>query len=142
MNEFLSEEMLERKPYWGPVVLAVFTAALFLRGLGARDLWAPGEPIYGEIIRVMYEKNHWLVPMLNGQLYADKPVLYFWLAPIFFKIGGGVNEWTVRLPASFSLFSDAFLPWTLLVPGALLFYYPWKDKLRNPPTGVRGRLES
>jgi 4-amino-4-deoxy-L-arabinose transferase-like glycosyltransferase len=27
-----------------------------------------------------------------------------------------------------------FLPWVLLVPGALLFCYPWKDKLRNPAT--------
>ena len=100
MNEFLSEEMLEHKRYWGPVVLAVFTAALFLPGLGARDLWAPGEPIYGEIIRVMYERNDWLVPMLNGQLYADKPILYFWFALIVSKIAGGVNEWTVRLPAA------------------------------------------
>ena len=38
--------------------------------------------------------------MLNGQLYADKPVLYFWLALILSKIGGGVNEWTVRLPTA------------------------------------------
>jgi len=22
----------------------------------------------------MFEKNNWLVPMLNGQIYADKPV--------------------------------------------------------------------
>jgi hypothetical protein len=80
MSEFLSEDMLEQHPYRGPVVLALFTAALFLPGLGARDFWAPGEPIYGEIIRVMHERNDWLVPMVNGQLYADKPILYFWLA--------------------------------------------------------------
>ena len=100
LSRFWSEEMLERKPYLGPLALAVFTVLLFLPGLGARDFWAPGEPIYGEVIRVMYEKNDWLVPMLNGQLYADKPVLYFWLALIVSKIAGGVNEWTVRLPAA------------------------------------------
>src|SRR5438132_1241534 len=99
-GEFFSEELLERKPYLTPLALAVFTGLLFLPGLGARDFWAPGEPIYGEVIRMMYERNDWLVPMLNGQLYADKPILYFWLALIVSKIGSGVNEWTVRLPAA------------------------------------------
>jgi 4-amino-4-deoxy-L-arabinose transferase-like glycosyltransferase len=100
LSRFLSEEMLERKPYLGPLALTVFTLLLFLPGLGTRDFWAPGEPIYGEVIRVMYERNNWLVPMLNGQLFADKPVLYFWLALGISKIAGGVNEWTVRLPAA------------------------------------------
>jgi 4-amino-4-deoxy-L-arabinose transferase-like glycosyltransferase len=100
VNRFLSEEMLERKPYLGPLALGIFAILLFLPGLGARDLWAPGEPIYGEVIRVMHERNDWLVPMLNGQLYADKPVLYFWLALIVSKVAGGVNEWTLRLPAA------------------------------------------
>src|SRR5712692_3201430 len=48
----------------------------------------------------MYERNDWLVPMLNGQVFADKPVLYFWLALIVSKIAGGVSEWTVRFPAA------------------------------------------
>lgn len=100
IKQILSEEMLGRNSYSAPLVLTLFSLALFLPGLGARDFWAPGEPIYGEIIRVMYERSNWLVPMLNGQLYADKPVLYFWLALMFSKIGGGVNEWTVRLPAA------------------------------------------
>ncbi len=82
------------------LVLTAVTGLLFFPGLGARDFWAPGEPIYGEVIRVMFEKNNWLVPMLNGQLYADKPILYFWLALVTAKLAGGVNEWTVRLPAA------------------------------------------
>ena len=100
MSRFLSEELLERKRHWVSIGLVIFSTLLFLPGLGARDLWAPGEPIYGEVIRAMYERNDWLIPMLNGQLYADKPVLYFWLALIVSKIAGGVNEWTVRLPAA------------------------------------------
>ncbi|MGE5305098.1 MAG: ArnT family glycosyltransferase [Alphaproteobacteria bacterium] len=100
MTAFLSQEFLERKHYWAAFALVVYSALLFLPGLGARDLWAPGEPIYGDVIWAMYEKNNWLVPMLNGQLYADKPVLYFWLALVISKIAGGVNEWTLRLPAA------------------------------------------
>jgi 4-amino-4-deoxy-L-arabinose transferase-like glycosyltransferase len=87
-----------------PLVLTVIATLLFLPGLGARDFWAPGEPIYGEVIRVMFEKNNWLVPMLNAHIYADKPVLYFWLALVVSKLGGGVSEWTVRLPTALGAF--------------------------------------
>ena len=84
----------------GAIPLIVLAGLLFFPGLGARDFWAPGEPIYGEVIRVMYEKGNWLVPTLNGQIYADKPVLYFWLALLISQIAGGVSEWTVRMPAA------------------------------------------
>ena len=94
------ETLAGSNPIWHYVLLAVVSGLLFFPGLGTRDFWAPGEPIYGEVIRVMFEKNNWLVPMLNGQIYADKPVLYFWLALALSKIVGGVSEWTVRLPAA------------------------------------------
>jgi 4-amino-4-deoxy-L-arabinose transferase-like glycosyltransferase len=48
----------------------------------------------------MFEKNEWIVPTVNGALYTDKPILYFWLVLLFSKITGAVNEWTVRLPAA------------------------------------------
>ena len=73
---------------------------VFITGLGGRDFWAPVEPRYGEIARVMFDKNEWLVPMVNGELYTDKPILFFWLVLIFSKLVGVVNEWTVRLPAA------------------------------------------
>ena len=74
--------------------------SLFFPGLGARDFWAPVEPRYGEIARVMFNKGEWIVPTINGDLYTDKPILYFWIILIASKIFGGVSEWTVRLPAA------------------------------------------
>jgi 4-amino-4-deoxy-L-arabinose transferase-like glycosyltransferase len=73
---------------------------LYISALGMRDFWAPVEPRYAEIARVMFSKNEWIVPTINGDLYTDKPILYFWLALIGAKIFGAVNEWTVRLPAA------------------------------------------
>ena len=90
--------MTERRLY--PFLLIALCALLFFLGLGARDFWAPVEPRYAEIARVMFAKNEWLVPTVNGDLYTDKPILYFWLALIAAKIGGGVSEWAVRLPAA------------------------------------------
>jgi 4-amino-4-deoxy-L-arabinose transferase-like glycosyltransferase len=81
-------------------MLLFLAALLFLPLLGARDLWAPVEPRYGEIVRIMFAKGEWVVPTVNGDLYTDKPILYFWLALIASKIAGAVSEWTVRAPAA------------------------------------------
>lgn len=91
---------LESRLYLYPLLLFASAGLLFFLALGARDFWAPGEPIYGEIIRVMFDRNEWVIPTLNGELFSDKPVLYFWLALIFSKVAGRVSEWTVRLPAA------------------------------------------
>jgi 4-amino-4-deoxy-L-arabinose transferase-like glycosyltransferase len=85
---------------YSPLLLTGVAVLLFFPGLGTRDFWDPGEPIYGEAIRVMFEKNNWLIPMVNGHVYVDKPVLYFWLALIISKAAGTVSEWTARLPAA------------------------------------------
>ncbi len=83
-----------------PVLLGCFCGLLFFFGLGSRDFWAPVEPRYGEIVRVMFANGEWIVPTVNGNLYTDKPILYFWLALLGSKIFGSVSEWTVRWPAA------------------------------------------
>lgn len=83
-----------------PFYLLVLSGVVFLTGLGTRDFWSPVEPRYAEIARIMYLKNEWVVPMVNGTLYTDKPIFYFWLVHLFSKLAGAVNEWTVRLPAA------------------------------------------
>jgi hypothetical protein len=84
--------------YQYPLYLCLLAGLLFFPFLGTRDFWAPVEPRCGEIVRVMFLKGEWIVPKINGNLYTDKPILYFWLALIASKIAGGVSEWTVRLP--------------------------------------------
>jgi 4-amino-4-deoxy-L-arabinose transferase-like glycosyltransferase len=84
-----------------PVYLFFLCAVLFFTALGTRDFWAPVEPRYAEIARVLFAKGEWIVPTVNGDLYTDKPILYFWLVLIAAKLAGAVNEWTVRLPVAF-----------------------------------------
>jgi 4-amino-4-deoxy-L-arabinose transferase-like glycosyltransferase len=96
-----------------PAFLAVFTALLFFPGLGSRDFWAPVEPRYAEIARVMLAKGEWLIPTVNGQLYTDKPILYFWLVLLGSKLVGSVNEWTVRLPSALSALGLVFATYFL-----------------------------
>jgi 4-amino-4-deoxy-L-arabinose transferase-like glycosyltransferase len=80
------------------ILLCILAGLLHFPALGSRDFWAPVEPRYAEIARVMFAKGEWIVPKVNGELYTDKPILYFWLVLIASKIVGAVNEWTVRLP--------------------------------------------
>lgn len=80
--------------------LVLLAVLLFFFGLGSRDFWAPVEPRYAEIIRVMFANGEWIVPTVNGDLYTDKPILYFWVALLASKLFGAVNEWSVRLPAA------------------------------------------
>jgi 4-amino-4-deoxy-L-arabinose transferase-like glycosyltransferase len=82
------------------VSIFCFALLLFFPGLGARDFWAPVEPRYAEIVRVMFAQGEWIVPTINGALYTDKPILYFWVALLAAKASGGVSEWAVRLPAA------------------------------------------
>jgi 4-amino-4-deoxy-L-arabinose transferase-like glycosyltransferase len=85
---------------WFAPILFILAVLLFFPALGARDFWAPVEPRYAEIARVMFAEGEWIVPRVNGDLYTDKPILYFWLVLVASNIAGAVNEWTVRLPAA------------------------------------------
>ncbi|HEU4340970.1 MAG TPA: glycosyltransferase family 39 protein [Candidatus Binatia bacterium] len=103
---------------------------IFFTGLGARDFWAPVEPRYAEIARVMFSNAEWIVPTVNGELYTDKPILYFWLVLIASHAVGVVNEWTVRLPSAigalglvlttYAFGRDFFSPRVGFMAGAIL----------------------
>lgn len=120
---------LNQERYY-PIYLCALASVIFLTGLGWRDFWSPVEPRYAEISRIMWLKNEWIVLNVNGELYVDKPILYFWLALIFAKITGTVNEWTVRLPAAlgaigmvlatYRIGSDFYNPRVGLFAGAVL----------------------
>lgn len=48
-------------------------------GLGLRDPWPPDEPRFALVAQDMLRSGDFLFPRIGGDLYADKPPLYFWL---------------------------------------------------------------
>jgi 4-amino-4-deoxy-L-arabinose transferase-like glycosyltransferase len=70
---------------------------LFLFNLGRRDLWEPDETRYAVVAREMRENGDWILPRLNGQIYAEKPPLFFWLGNVSTTLLGD-NEFANRLP--------------------------------------------
>ena len=62
------------------IILLLAAAVLFALFPGSRDLWNPNEPIYGQATREMIDGDTWLLPAINGKVFAEKPVLYYWMA--------------------------------------------------------------
>ncbi|HEY9422467.1 MAG TPA: glycosyltransferase family 39 protein, partial [Thermoanaerobaculia bacterium] len=90
-------------------ILALLAALAFLPGLGRRDLWNPDEARYVEVAREMLLLGHWAVPHLNGQVYTQKPPLFFWAIAFSGWISGGLNETTARLPTALSAIAAILL---------------------------------
>src|SRR5690242_6012147 len=62
-------------------------------------LQEPEEARYAEISRQMLAHDSWLVPVLHGQAYYDKPPLLYWLVMSAYAVFG-VHDWAARLVAS------------------------------------------
>jgi len=87
-----------RKKY----ILALFAIGmlLFIFNLGGRDLWEPDETRYAVIAREMKETGSWILPHLNGEVYAEKPPLSFWLVNLSAFFVGENNGLANRLPSA------------------------------------------
>ena len=76
-------------------------ALLYLPGLGREILRHPLEAKYALAAREMVRGGPWLVAHLFGDLYPDKPPLYFWATAGVAELRGGrLDEVTARLPAA------------------------------------------
>jgi 4-amino-4-deoxy-L-arabinose transferase-like glycosyltransferase len=74
--------------------LAWLSLALVLiigTGLGIRDPWPADEPRFAAVARDMVLSHEWLFPRVGGDLYQDKPPLFFWLLAIGYSITGSVK---------------------------------------------------
>lgn len=64
---------------------------LIATGIGLRDPWPADEPRFALIARDMLASGEWLVPRVGGDMYADKPPLFFWLIAAFSKLTGSLR---------------------------------------------------
>ena len=100
MNWLVRRELSAfNQPRYHLGLILTLCAVHFLTFLGARDFWET-ETHYGEITRVMLQDGEYWVTRLNGEVWADNPPFYFWLAALVSRAWGSVNEWTVRLPSA------------------------------------------
>ena len=113
--------MIQAGPRWRALVLGA-AAVLLLVGLGGLDADAPDEPRALQIAEELRSGQHGaaglVVLHLNGEVYTQKPPLYYWLAALVGAPGGRVTEWAARLPSALAGIAVVWL--TLLLGTRML----------------------
>ena len=82
------------------IILTGFCFFLFFFNLGQWDLWNPDEPRYAQVAREMVNGGDWILMHFNGEIYADKPPLFFWLVGFSSYLLGGFHSFAVRSPSA------------------------------------------
>lgn len=101
-------------------ILISFCFILYFVNLGQWDLWNPDEPRYAQVAREMVQRKDWILMHFNGEIYADKPPLFFWLIALSSYIWNGFNSFSVRFPSA--VFGTLTVILTFLI-GAVLYNY-------------------
>ncbi|MHB8347471.1 MAG: phospholipid carrier-dependent glycosyltransferase [Acidiferrobacterales bacterium] len=78
------------------LILSFVIGLLFSFMLGSRAFWEPDEGRYVEIPREMVATGNYVTPRLDGVIYLEKPVLFYWLESASIRLFG-LNEWSMRL---------------------------------------------
>jgi dolichol-phosphate mannosyltransferase len=108
----------EREPASGVLLVMVVAALLFFARLGC-PLQEPEESRYAEIPRQMLQTGNFVVPILHGLPYYDKPPLLYWLVMGSYAVFG-VHDWAARLVSSAAAFCTVLVTyfWGKRVAGA------------------------
>lgn len=92
--------MNQRTRLWFEIaVVLALCAFLFFFRLDSFGLVGADEPRYAQVAREMLQHHDWVTPILYGQPWLEKPILYYWRAMLAFDVFG-VSDWTARLPSS------------------------------------------
>ncbi|MCX5903052.1 MAG: glycosyltransferase family 39 protein, partial [Proteobacteria bacterium] len=79
--------------------LLVFSLSLYTFKLDDCPFFNPDEGIHAQVAKNMVVDGDWITPRFNGQNFYDKPILYYWLNALSFKLFG-INEFAARFPAA------------------------------------------
>src|SRR5690606_7973623 len=100
---------------------------LFAAGLGLRDPWPADEPLHALIARNMLDTGNWLVPMVGGDFFQDKPPLLFWMQAFFYWLTGSERV-------------GFLLPSLLAGLGTVLLVHDLGRRLWNREAGIAAAL--
>src|SRR5947209_8123691 len=102
-------------------------ASLLFLGRLRTPLLEPEETRYAEIPRQMLHAGRWVVPVLHGQDYLDKPPLFYWLVMASYR-AFGVHEWSARLVGG------------LIAVLTVVVVYGWANRTLGPRAALAAGL--
>lgn len=94
------------------LALALLFIAL-AAGFGLREPWPADEPRFAVVARDMVASGDWLFPRVGGDLYQDKPPLFFWLIALAYSITGSLRL-SFLLPSMVAAGASLFLVFDLV----------------------------
>jgi 4-amino-4-deoxy-L-arabinose transferase-like glycosyltransferase len=71
--------------------------------LGSVSLFDVDEAVFAQATKEMIQSGNWITPTYNGEPRYDKPILFYWLMALSFKLFG-INEFAARFPSALSGF--------------------------------------
>lgn len=77
------------------LLLGALCLLLFFLKLGSYPLFDLDEPRYAEAAREMLESGNWITPYFNYEVRFEKPVLFYWLIAVAYKLFG-LSEFSAR----------------------------------------------
>jgi 4-amino-4-deoxy-L-arabinose transferase-like glycosyltransferase len=82
-------------------VLGVLALAIVVFAIpaGRRPFWSSDEARFAVLAQDILDHGRWLVPHLRGDLYLNKPQLYFWSIAVLSMLAGRVTELTAAIPS-------------------------------------------
>jgi 4-amino-4-deoxy-L-arabinose transferase-like glycosyltransferase len=107
--------------------LAAALLLLIATGVGVRDPWPADEPRFASLARDMALGGEWLFPRVGGDLYQDKPPLYFWLLSAAYEVIGSIR-WSFLIPS------------LLAAGGVLLLVYDMGRRVAGRHAGLLAAL--
>jgi 4-amino-4-deoxy-L-arabinose transferase-like glycosyltransferase len=84
---------------WLPWLFWVAAVGVLFFHLGAAALFEPDEGRNSEKAREILVLNDWVTPHENFHPVLDKPIFFYWLIALSYKLFG-VSEWAARLPSA------------------------------------------
>jgi 4-amino-4-deoxy-L-arabinose transferase-like glycosyltransferase len=112
------ENQLAKPPDWLRFATwAIVCWIVLFWKLSAPSLMDPDEAHYAQLTREMLHAGNWMIPLLDGLPYIDKPVLFHWLQGLAIAVFGE-TETAMRLP---SAIAGIALFWMTYWTGAQLF---------------------
>ena len=100
-----------RIPDW--LLLGVVCGFFFFWKLSSFGLIGADEPRYAQVAREMLGRRDLVTPTLGGNVWLEKPPLYYWQAALAYRIFG-VSDWSARLPSAVDALLLAFAVWWFL----------------------------
>ncbi len=100
------EDRLFRIFFW---LLLVGSLFVFFAGIWSIPVLTHNEGRRLVVLQEMLAGKNWLIPTMNGQIYLEKPPLFYWIGATLGLLFHSSAEWVMRLPSGLSAFGAAWL---------------------------------